>query len=41
VETSAIISLLASRDVKIEQVKKQEASLEDMYMAIVKESEQK
>jgi ABC-2 type transport system ATP-binding protein len=41
VETSAIISLLASRDVKIEQVKKQEASLEDMYTAIVKESEQK
>jgi hypothetical protein len=27
--------------VKIEQVKKQEASLEDMYTAIVKESEHK
>ena len=41
VEISAIVTLLASRGVKIEQVKKQEASLEDMYTAIVKESEQK
>ena len=41
VEVSAIINLFASRGVKIEQVKKQEASLEDMYTAIVKESEQK
>jgi ABC-2 type transport system ATP-binding protein len=40
-ETSDIIMLLASRGVKIEQVKKQEASLEDMYTAIVKESEHK
>jgi ABC-2 type transport system ATP-binding protein len=41
VEVSTIINLFASRGVKIEQVKKQEASLEDMYTAIVKESEQK
>ena len=41
VEVSGIITLLASRGVKIEQVKKQEASLEDMYTTIVKESEQK
>jgi ABC-2 type transport system ATP-binding protein len=40
VEVSDIITLFASRGVKIEQVKKQEASLEDMYTAIVKESEQ-
>jgi ABC-2 type transport system ATP-binding protein len=40
VEVSGIITLFASRGVKIEQVKKQEASLEDMYTAIVKESEQ-
>ena len=41
VEVSGIITLLASRGVKIEQIKKQEASLEDMYTTIVKESEQK
>ena len=41
VETSAIITLFAARGVKIEQVKRQEASLEEMYTAIVKESEQK
>ena len=41
VEVPGIITLLASRGVKIEQVKKQEASLEDMYTAIVKESEHK
>jgi len=41
VEVSPIINLFAARGVKIEQVKKQEASLEDMYTAIVKESEQK
>jgi len=40
VEVSGIITLFASRVWKIEQVKKQEASLEDMYTAIVKESEQ-
>jgi ABC-2 type transport system ATP-binding protein len=40
-DASAVVTLLAARGVKIEQVKKQEASLEDMYTAIVKESEQK
>jgi ABC-2 type transport system ATP-binding protein len=40
-ETSDIITLFAAKGVKIEQVKKQEASLEDMYTAIVKESERK
>jgi ABC-2 type transport system ATP-binding protein len=38
---STVVTLLAAKGVKIEQVKKQEASLEDMYTAIVKESEQK
>ena len=41
VEVPSIVTLLAARGVRIEQVKKQEASLEDMYTAIVKESEQK
>ena len=41
VETSSIITLFTARGVKIEQVKRQEASLEEMYTAIVKESEQK
>ena len=41
VDVSTIVTLFATRGVKIEQVKKQEASLEDMYTAIVKESEQK
>ena len=41
VDVSAIVTLLASRGVKIEQVRKQEASLEDMYTTIVKEAEQK
>ena len=40
VDVSTIITLFAARGVKIEQVKKQEASLEDMYTTIVKESEQ-
>lgn len=40
-DVSAIVTLLASRGVKIEQVKKQEASLEEMYTTIVKETEQK
>jgi ABC-2 type transport system ATP-binding protein len=40
-DTSSIIALLASNGVRIEQVKKQEASLEDMYTSIVKESETK
>jgi ABC-2 type transport system ATP-binding protein len=41
IETSDIITLFVSRGMKIEQVKRQEASLEDMYTAIVKESEHK
>jgi ABC-2 type transport system ATP-binding protein len=41
VDVSTIVTLFATRGVKIEQVKKQEASLEDMYTTIVKESEQK
>ena len=40
-DVSAIVTLLASRGVKIEQVKKQEASLEEMYTTIVKKAEQK
>ena len=40
IEASDIINFSPPRGVKIEQVKKQEASLEDMYTAIVKESEQ-
>jgi ABC-2 type transport system ATP-binding protein len=41
IDTSTLITLLASRGVRIEQIKKQEASLEDMYTSIVKESEPK
>lgn len=40
-EISTIIHLLDSKGVKTEQVKKREASLEDVYMAIVKEAEGK
>lgn len=40
-DVSGVISLLASRGVRIEQVKKQEASLEEIYTTIVKEAEQK
>jgi ABC-2 type transport system ATP-binding protein len=40
-DIAVIVSLLASRGVGIEQVKKQEASLEEMYTTIVKEAEQK
>jgi ABC-2 type transport system ATP-binding protein len=36
---SGIVALLASRGVQIEQVKKQEATLEEMYTTILKESE--
>jgi ABC-2 type transport system ATP-binding protein len=39
VDIPAIIALLASRGVKIEQVKKQEASLEEIYTTILKEAE--
>jgi len=41
VEIPAVVHLLDSRGVKIEQVKKQEASLEEIYTAIVKEAEAK
>jgi ABC-2 type transport system ATP-binding protein len=36
---SGIVALLASRGIEIEQVKKQEATLEEMYTTILKESE--
>lgn len=39
VETSDIISLLAGRGVKIEEATRKEASLEEMYSAILKEAE--
>ncbi|GAG98818.1 unnamed protein product, partial [marine sediment metagenome] len=38
-ETSDIISFLSSRGVKVEEVIKQEASLEEMYSNILKEAE--
>jgi ABC-2 type transport system ATP-binding protein len=38
-EVSDIISILAGRGVKIEEASKKEASLEDMYSAILKETE--
>jgi ABC-2 type transport system ATP-binding protein len=41
VDVSIIVTLLASRGVRIEQFKKQQASLEEMYTTIVKEAEQK
>jgi ABC-2 type transport system ATP-binding protein len=40
-DVAAIVAFLASRNVKVEQFKKQEASLEEMYTTIVKEAEQK
>jgi ABC-2 type transport system ATP-binding protein len=40
-DTSAIISLMAVRGVRIEQVRKQEATLEEIYTTILKEAEQK
>ncbi|HTY82207.1 MAG TPA: ABC transporter ATP-binding protein [Dehalococcoidales bacterium] len=40
-DVSSIVALLAARGVKVEQFKKQEASLEEMYTTIVKEAEQK
>jgi hypothetical protein len=40
-DVSVIVTLLASRGIRIEQVKKQEASLEEMYTTIVREAEQK
>ncbi len=41
VDVSVIVTLLASRGVRVEQFKKQEASLEEMFTTIVKEAEQK
>jgi len=41
VDISVIVTLLASRGVRVEQFKKQEASLEEMFTTIVKEAEQK
>ena len=40
-DVSIIVTFLASRGVRIEQVKKQEASLEEIYTTIVKEAEHK
>jgi ABC-2 type transport system ATP-binding protein len=40
-DTSSIVNMLASRGVRIEQVKKQEASLEEIYTTILKEAEYK
>jgi hypothetical protein len=39
-DVSAIVSFLTSRGVRIEQVKKQEATLEEIYTTILKEAEQ-
>jgi hypothetical protein len=38
-EISDIISILFSRGIKIEEILKKEASLEEMYAAILKETE--
>ncbi len=40
VDTSDIVSFLMQRGVRIEQVKRMEASLEEIYIAILKEAEQ-
>ncbi len=40
-EVASVVGFLASRGVKVEQFKKQEASLEEMYTTIVKEAERK
>jgi ABC-2 type transport system ATP-binding protein len=40
-DASAAIALLAIKGIKIEQVKKQEASLEEMYTTILREAEHK
>jgi ABC-2 type transport system ATP-binding protein len=39
-DVASIVTLLASRNVRVEQFKKQEASLEEIYTTIVKEAEQ-
>jgi predicted regulator of amino acid metabolism with ACT domain len=36
-----LVSFLSSRGIRIEQIKKQEASLEEIYTTIVKEAEQR
>jgi len=41
IQVSGIVAFLASRGVSVEQFKKQEASLEEMYTAIIREAEQK
>jgi ABC-2 type transport system ATP-binding protein len=41
VDVSAIVALLVSRGVRVEQFKRQEASLEQMYTTILKKAEQK
>ncbi|HXZ94932.1 MAG TPA: ABC transporter ATP-binding protein, partial [Dehalococcoidia bacterium] len=41
VDISVVVTFLASRGVKIEQFKRREASLEDMYTSIMKAAEQK
>ena len=40
-DVSGIVTLIASRGIRVEQFKKQEASLEEMYTTIVREAEQK
>ena len=40
-DVPGIVTFLASRGVRVEQFKKQEASLEEMYTTIVREAEQK
>ena len=41
VDVPAMVTLLSARGVRVEQFKKQEASLEEMYTTIVREAEQK
>ena len=41
VDVSAIVTFLAASGVRIEQVKKQEATLEEIYTTILREAEQK
>jgi ABC-2 type transport system ATP-binding protein len=40
-DVASVVTLLAARGAKIEQVKKKEATLEEMYTAILKEAEHK
>jgi ABC-2 type transport system ATP-binding protein len=41
IDVSAVVAFLASKGIRIEQFKKQEASLEEMYTTIVHEAEQR